>query len=127
VSLTVGSAHVRWCHGATGRSHLDFPYPDEITGIDHNDELEVVVVVRTAKETNFEDKLRKETLTSGCAQGTAVGDLLERFERVTLDLITNGRTAHLQESKGPSGAQRPLSRYQIVDMAATVPGAAAFT
>jgi hypothetical protein len=87
----------------------------------------VVVVVRTAKETNFEDKLRKETLTSSCAQGTAVGDLLERFERVTLDLITNRRTAHLQESKGPSGAQRPLSRYQIVDMAATVPGAAAFT
>jgi FdhD protein len=57
---------------------------DELTGIDYDDDLEVVVV-RTARETNFEDKLRKKTLTSGCAQGTAFGDLLERFESITLD------------------------------------------
>jgi FdhD protein len=57
---------------------------DVITGIDHDDELEVVVV-RTSHETNFEDKLRKKTLTSGCAQGTAFGDLLERLEHIILD------------------------------------------
>jgi FdhD protein len=57
---------------------------DELTGIDYDDDLEVVVV-RTARETNFEDKLRKKTLTSGCAQGTVFGDLLERFERIRLD------------------------------------------
>ena len=57
---------------------------DEITGIDYDDDLQVVVV-RTARETNFEDKLRKKTLTSGCAQGTAFGDLLEHFEKIKLD------------------------------------------
>src|SRR5271168_2971109 len=67
---------------------------DEITGIDYDDELEVVVV-RTARETNFEDKLRKKTLTSGCAQGTAFGDLLERFEHITLDKHAILRTSWL--------------------------------
>lgn len=67
---------------------------DEITGIDYDDEIEVVVV-RTARETNFEDKLRKKTLTSGCAQGTAFGDLLERFEHITLDKQAVLRTSWL--------------------------------
>jgi FdhD protein len=67
---------------------------DEITGIDYDDEIEVVVV-RTARETDFEDKLRKKTLTSGCAQGTAFGDLLERFERITLDPKAILRTSWL--------------------------------
>ena len=42
---------------------------DEVTGIDYDDDIDVVVV-RTAHETDFEDKLTKKTLTSGCAQGT---------------------------------------------------------
>src|SRR5499427_7979352 len=46
---------------------------DRITAIDHDEELETVVV-RTDGETDFEDKLRKKTLTSGCAQGTVFGD-----------------------------------------------------
>jgi len=57
---------------------------DEITGIDHDDELGVVVV-RTARKTNFEKKLRKKTLTSGCAQGTVFGDVMEKFADTTLD------------------------------------------
>jgi FdhD protein len=57
---------------------------DEITGIDYDPELEVVVV-RTERETDFEDKLRKKTLTSGCAQGTAFGDVMEKFDGVRLD------------------------------------------
>src|SRR6516165_11501730 len=57
---------------------------DRIVGIDSDDELETVVV-RTNRETNFEDKLRKKTLTSGCAQGTVFGDLMEKFEEVRLD------------------------------------------
>src|SRR5215813_5516930 len=40
---------------------------DRIIAIDHDEELETVVV-RTERETDFEDKLRKKTLTSGCAQ-----------------------------------------------------------
>lgn len=69
--------------------------PDaEITGIDHDDELGVVVV-RTPARTVFEEKLRKRTLTSGCAQGTAFGDLLERFEGVVLDPDAVLRTSWL--------------------------------
>ncbi|MBV8653704.1 MAG: formate dehydrogenase accessory sulfurtransferase FdhD [Alphaproteobacteria bacterium] len=57
---------------------------DEITGIDYDEDLEIVVV-RTRRETDFEDKLKKKTLTSGCAQGTAFGDLLERFSQIELN------------------------------------------
>jgi FdhD protein len=67
---------------------------DEITGIDYDDEIEVVVV-RTARETNFEDKLRKKTLTSGCAQGTVFGDLMEKFDEVRLDPRAVLRTSWL--------------------------------
>jgi FdhD protein len=56
---------------------------DEITGIDYDEELETVVV-RTKRRTNFEKKLRKKTLTSGCAQGTVFGDLMEKFEEIRL-------------------------------------------
>src|SRR6202043_1801993 len=57
---------------------------DRITGIDYDEELETVVV-RTDRETNFEDKLKKKTLTSGCAQGTVFGDLMEKFDEIRLD------------------------------------------
>src|SRR5207237_7713382 len=57
---------------------------DHITVIDYDEELETVVV-RTDRETDFEDKLKKKTLTSGCAQGTVFGDLMEKFEEVRLD------------------------------------------
>src|SRR6202790_4485722 len=51
---------------------------DRITGIDYDDDIETVVV-RTDRETELEDKLKKKTLTSGCAQGTVFGDLMEKF------------------------------------------------
>jgi len=51
---------------------------DDITGIDYDDDLDVVVV-RTKIETNFEEKLKKKTRTSGCAQGTIFGDVMESF------------------------------------------------
>ena len=54
-----------------------------VTGVDYDDDLGVVVV-RTPERTDFEDKLRKKTLTSGCAQGTAFGDLMEGFAQVRL-------------------------------------------
>lgn len=56
---------------------------DDITAIDVDADL-ATVVVRTRNETDFEDKLRKKTLTSGCAQGTVFGDMMERFDRVSL-------------------------------------------
>jgi FdhD protein len=58
--------------------------PDDIvTGIDYDDDLQVVVV-RTDRNTNYEQKLKKRTLTSGCAQGTAFGDLMEAVEGIEL-------------------------------------------
>ena len=56
---------------------------DVIEGIDYDEELEVVVV-RTARETDYEEKLKKKVRTSGCAQGTVFGDLMEKFDEVAL-------------------------------------------
>ena len=67
---------------------------DEISGIDVDEELGVVVV-RTPVQTDFEAKLRKKTLTSGCAQGTVFGDVMEKFETVRLDPDARLRTSWL--------------------------------
>ena len=56
---------------------------DEITGIDYEEEIDTIVV-RTARKTNYEEKLKKKTLTSGCAQGTVFGDVMEKFEDIKL-------------------------------------------
>ena len=56
---------------------------DELTGADFDEELDVVVV-RTKRRTDYEDKMKKRTLTSGCAQGTTFGDLMEAIEDVAL-------------------------------------------
>ncbi|MCC2689941.1 MAG: formate dehydrogenase family accessory protein FdhD [Rhizobiaceae bacterium] len=56
---------------------------DVVTGVEYDDELHVVVV-RTERGTNYEQKLKKRTLTSGCAQGTAFGDLLEALGDIEL-------------------------------------------
>jgi FdhD protein len=58
-------------------------FDDVVTGVDYDDDLQVVVV-RTERGTNYEEKLKKRTLTSGCAQGTAFGDLLEALEDIAL-------------------------------------------
>jgi len=67
---------------------------DEITGIDYDDEVEVVIV-RTARKTNYEKKLKKKTLTSGCAQGTVFGDVMETFESTVLPKDVELRTSWL--------------------------------
>jgi len=67
---------------------------DHIIAVDYDEEIETVVV-RTDRETDFEDKLKQKTLTSGCAQGTVFGDLMERFEEVRLDPQAILRTSWL--------------------------------
>ena len=68
-------------------------YPeDKIISIDYDQDL-AVVVVRTHNETNFEDKLRKKTLTSGCAQGTIFGDLMEHVEKTRFAYNTSISTS----------------------------------
>ncbi|OUR77893.1 formate dehydrogenase family accessory protein FdhD [Alphaproteobacteria bacterium 46_93_T64] len=57
---------------------------DIVTGVDYDEDLGVVVV-RTPSKTDFEEKLKKKTQTSGCAQGTVFGDVMEKFDDITLD------------------------------------------
>ncbi len=67
---------------------------DEITGIDFDEDISTIVV-RTARKTDFEEKLKKKTMTSGCAQGTVFGDVMEKFETVTLPADTILKTSWL--------------------------------
>jgi FdhD protein len=62
--------------------HMLLP-DDVVTGVDYDEELSVVVV-RTKRKTNYEKKLKKKVQTSGCAQGTVFGDLMEALENVAL-------------------------------------------
>ena len=64
-----------------------------MTGVDHDEELGVVVV-RTARETDHEAKLARRTRTSGCAVGTVFGDMMEGLEGLTLPM-TEVRTSWL--------------------------------
>src|SRR5882672_2883622 len=60
---------------------------DVISGVDYDEEL-AVVVVRTERATNYEQKLKKKVQTSGCAQGTVFGDLMEVIENAKLPAAT---------------------------------------
>jgi FdhD protein len=52
---------------------------DRITGVDYDGDLSVVVV-RTERATDYEQKMKKKVQTSGCAQGTVFGDLMEAID-----------------------------------------------
>ena len=67
---------------------------DRITGVEYDSDIETVVV-RTDRETDYEEKLKKKTLTSGCAQGTVFGDMMEKFESVRLPADAVLRTSWL--------------------------------
>jgi FdhD protein len=65
---------------------------DVITGVDYDEDIQTVVV-RTERQTDYEDKLKKKVQTSGCAQGTIFGDLMEEFDKIELS-----RTARIKTS-----------------------------
>ncbi len=60
---------------------------DVITQVDYDDDLQVVVV-RTQRQTSYEEKVKKKTRTSGCAVGTVFGDMMEGLEGLTLPQAT---------------------------------------
>jgi FdhD protein len=70
------------------------PDDNPVTDVDYDDELGVVVV-RTERETDYEDKLKKKVRTSGCAQGTVFGDVLAGFEAIELSKDAVLRTSWL--------------------------------
>ena len=57
---------------------------DTIENIDHDDDLDVVII-RTKRKTNYEKKLSKKIRTSGCAIGTVYGDMMETFYDIKLN------------------------------------------
>ncbi|OUS04374.1 formate dehydrogenase family accessory protein FdhD [Rhodobacterales bacterium 52_120_T64] len=65
------------------RNQLMLLPDDVITGVDFDEEVETVVV-RTERKTDYEEKLKKKTRTSGCAVGTVFGDMMEGLEDVQL-------------------------------------------
>ena len=56
---------------------------DQITSIDVDEDLDVVVV-RTKRETNYEEKLSRKIRTSGCAVGTIYGDIMDGLQDIEL-------------------------------------------
>jgi FdhD protein len=81
--MTVGDYPEYLAVGYLANQNMLLP-DDEIVEVVYDDDLELVVV-RTARQTDYEAKLKKKTLTSGCAQGTVFGDLMETFEGVKLN------------------------------------------
>lgn len=69
---------------------------DQITGVDYDDDLGVVIV-RTAHETNHEQKLQKRVRTSGCGQGTVFGDVMDGFETTNLSPNARLKTSDLYQ------------------------------
>ena len=69
---------------------------DDITGIDYEPDIDTIVV-RTARKTDYEDKLKKRTQTSGCAQGTIFGGLMDEFATVKLNPRARLKTSDLYQ------------------------------
>jgi FdhD protein len=59
---------------------------DVVTKVEYDDDLEVVVV-RTERQTSYEEKVKKKTRTSGCAVGTVFGDMMEGLDKVALPQV----------------------------------------
>ncbi|MFM9943084.1 MAG: formate dehydrogenase accessory sulfurtransferase FdhD [Hyphomicrobiaceae bacterium] len=67
---------------------------DEITAIDHDEDI-ATIVVRTRRQTDYEEKLKKKVQTSGCAQGTVFGDLMEELDDIVLSPTARLKTTWL--------------------------------
>ena len=81
-AMTIGDYPEYLAIGYLLNQHMLLPN-DTITAVDYDEDL-AVVVVRTKRKTNYEKKLKKKVQTSGCAQGTVFGDLMEALEDVRL-------------------------------------------
>ena len=66
---------------------------DKIDAIDFDAELNTIVI-RTKRKTNYEDKLKKKTQTSGCAVGTVFGDIMDGVDGLKISAIST-KVSHL--------------------------------
>ena len=65
---------------------------DVISEVTYDDDLQVVIV-RTKRKTNYEEKMEKKIRTSGCAVGTVYGDIMDDFTSINLDKTTKIKTS----------------------------------
>ena len=56
---------------------------DKISKVEFDKELNIVVI-RTNRKTNYENKLKKKITTSGCAVGTIFGDIYDEIKNTKL-------------------------------------------
>ena len=89
--MTIGDHPVYLAVGFLANQNM-LAADDPISAVDYDEELDTVVV-RTARAADLGDKLRKRTRTSGCAQGTVFGDVMENFESVRLSAEARLRTS----------------------------------
>jgi len=68
----------------------------KIDSIEYYEDL-MTVVVRTKSKTDYQKKLKKKTVTSGCAQGTLFGDILESFEKIKFKNDTKLKVSWIYE------------------------------
>ena len=66
---------------------------DKVNAIDFDAELNSIVI-RTKRKTNYEDKLKKKTQTSGCAVGTVFGDIMDGVDGLKISAIST-KVSHL--------------------------------
>ena len=66
---------------------------DKVDAIDFDAELNSIVI-RTKRKTNYEDKLKKKTQTSGCAVGTVFGDIMDGVDDLKISAIST-KVSHL--------------------------------
>ena len=69
---------------------------DKVRAVEFDEDIGTIVV-RTDRRTDYEEKLKKKTMTSGCAQGTVFGDVMEKFEKTTLAKEAAFRTSWLYD------------------------------
>ena len=65
-----------------------------ILSIDYDEETQTIVV-RTNNETNYEKKSKKKIKTSGCANGTIFGDILDKFDERKLKSSLSIKSTYL--------------------------------
>ena len=92
-AMTIGD-HPDWLAVGYLRNQAMLRDDDEITGIDHDEDIHTIVV-RTRRKTDYEEKMRRKVHTSGCAQGTVFGDVMEEFEKIRLPDAAMLRTSWL--------------------------------
>jgi len=68
----------------------------KINSIEYHEDL-MIVVVRTKSKLDYQRKLKKKTVTSGCAQGTLFGDIMESFEKIKLKNSTKLKVSWIYE------------------------------